>query len=104
MGEAIVNIIYARNRCPTSALEGMIFEEALTSMKPYISHMKIYGCIAYTKILDSMRSKLEAKGTRCIFLGYCKGTKAYRLLCLDTKKIIKSCNVEFLNHKSANKK
>ncbi len=30
------------------------------------------------------------------FLGYCEGTKAYRLMCLETKRIIKSRDVVFL--------
>ena len=29
------------------------------------------------------------KGTKCVFLGYYKGMKAYRLICLETNKIIK---------------
>ena len=102
--EAVVNAVYTRNRCPTSALQGMTPQQAWTGMKPSISHMRIFGCIAYAKVPDSRRGKLEAKGTRCIFLGYCEGTKAYRLMCLDTQKIIKSRDVEFLEHKSASGK
>jgi len=30
------------------------------------------------------------------FLGYCEGTKAYRLMCVETKRIIKNQNVVFL--------
>lgn len=33
-------------------------------------------------------------------LGYYEDTKVYRLIRLETKKIIKSCNVEFLEHKN----
>jgi hypothetical protein len=36
------------------------------------------------------------KDTKCLLLGYCEGTKAYRLMCLQTKKIIKCSDVEFL--------
>ncbi len=32
----------------------------------------------------------------CVFLGYCEGTKAYRLMCVETKRIIKSQDVVFL--------
>jgi hypothetical protein len=32
----------------------------------------------------------------CVFLGYCEGTKAYRLMCVKTKRIIKSRHVVFL--------
>jgi hypothetical protein len=102
--EAVVNVVYTRNRCPTSALQGMTPQQAWTGMKPSISHMRIFGYIAYAKVPDSMRGKLNAKDTRCIFLGYCEGTKVYRLMCLDTQKIIKSRDVEFLEHKSGSGK
>jgi hypothetical protein len=32
----------------------------------------------------------------CVFLGSCEGTKAYRLMCVETKRIIKSRDVVFL--------
>jgi hypothetical protein len=32
----------------------------------------------------------------CVFLGYYEGTKAYCLMCLKTKKIIKSRDVMFI--------
>jgi hypothetical protein len=45
---------------------------------------------------DEKRGKLDAKGTKCLFLGYCEGTKAYRLMCVQSKKIIKCRDVEFM--------
>jgi hypothetical protein len=47
-------------------------------------------------IPDKKRSKLESKSMPCVFLGYCEGTKAYRLMCVETKRIIKSQDVVFL--------
>ena len=38
-------------------------------------------------------TKLDAKGIKFTFLGYCTRTKAYRLICLETKNIIKIKNV-----------
>jgi hypothetical protein len=49
---------------------------------------------------DQRRTKLDAKGVKCLFLGYCEGTKAYRLICLETKKIIKSPDVVFFEDKT----
>ena len=34
--------------------------------------------------------------SKCLFLGFCEGTKAYRLMFLQTKKIIKYRDVKFL--------
>ena len=55
----------------------------------------MFGCIAYAKVPDEKRSKLDAKGIKCLMLRYCEGTRAYRLMCLETKKIIKSPDVTF---------
>jgi transposase InsO family protein len=51
-------------------------------------HIRVFGCIAYAKIPDASRTKLEAKSVKCLFLGYCEWSKAYRLICLESKKII----------------
>ena len=58
--------------------------------------MRTFRCIAFAKVPDSQRTKLEPKGTKCLFLGYCEGTKAYRLMSVETKKILRSRNVTFV--------
>lgn len=102
--KAIVNAMYTRNMCPISAFEGITSKEAWTCKKPSIFYIRIFGCFACAKVLDSMREKLKEKDTRCLFLGYCKDTKAFRLMYLDTKKVIKSCDVDFLEHTSTSEK
>jgi hypothetical protein len=58
--------------------------------------MRVFGCIAYAMVPDEKRGNLDAKGTKCLFLGYCEGTKAYRLMCVRSKYIIKCRDVEFM--------
>jgi len=94
--EAVVNAAYTRNRCPSRALASITPEEAWSGRKPSISHMHVFGCIAYAMVPDEKRGKLDAKGTKCLFLGYCEGTKAYRLMCVQSKKIIKCRDVDFM--------
>ncbi len=50
----------------------------------------------YAMVPEEKRGKLDAKGTKCLFLGYCEGTKAYRLMCVQSKKIIKCRDIEFM--------
>ena len=97
--EAVSNAAYTRNRCPTSAVASMTPQEAWSGRRPNIGHMRIFGCIAYALDLSPQRSKLDAKGTKCMLLGYWEGSKAYRLMCLETKKIIKSRDVTFVEEK-----
>lgn len=76
----------------------MILEEAWNGKKPLVSHLRVFGCIAYTNMPNSQKTKFEAKALKCLFFGYCEDTKAYRLMCLDTKKIIRYCDVTFCKY------
>lgn len=75
--EAMINMMYTRNRCSTSVLKRMNFEEAQTGNKIYIFYMRIFMYIAYVKIVDSIRGKLKRISIRFLFLNYYKGTKAH---------------------------
>jgi len=89
-------MVYINNRCPTKALESKTLQEAWTGRKPDVSHLRVFGYKTFAHILDEKRSKLESKSMPCVFLGYCEGTKAYRLMCVETIWIIKSRDVVFL--------
>jgi hypothetical protein len=67
-----------------------------TDKKPDVSHLKVFSCKAFAHIPNEKRSKLESKSMPCVFLGYYEGIKAYRLMCVETKRIIKSRDVVFL--------
>ena len=95
-GEAVSTAVYTRNRCPTQALASKTPQEAWSGIRPHVSHMRTFGCIAYALVPSAKRTKLDAKGIKCLFLGYCEGTKAYRLMCVESKKIIKCRDVTFL--------
>ena len=93
--EGVVNAVYTRNRCPTSAVANMTPGQAWSGRQPCIVHMCIFGCIAFAKVPDARRTKLDAKVEKCVFLGYCEGTKVYRLMSVETKKIIRLRDVTF---------
>ncbi len=61
-----------------------------------MSHLRVFGCKAFAHVPDEKRTKLESKSMPCVFLGYYEGTKAYRLMCVKTKRIIKSRHVVFI--------
>jgi hypothetical protein len=71
-------------------------QEAWSSAKPDVSHLRFFGCKTFAHILDEKRSKLESKSMPCVFLGYCERSKTYCLMCVETKRIIKSRDVMFL--------
>jgi len=59
--EAVTTIVYIMNRTPTIVVHGMTLEETFTCKKPNVSHLVVFGCIAYVHVLDEKRSKLDPK-------------------------------------------
>ncbi len=95
-GKVLNTVVYIKNRCPSKALNSKTPQEAWSGRKPNVSHLRVFGCKAFAHVPDEKRTKLESKSMPCVFLGYYEGTKAYRLICLETKRIIKSRDVLFI--------
>jgi transposase InsO family protein len=93
--EALSTAVYLLNRSPTTALNEMTPYEAWTGMKPSVSHLKAFGCLAYAHIPKDERRKLDPKAKKCIHLGYGVVRKGYRLYDLSTSRIIYSRDVVF---------
>lgn len=96
-GEAVMTAIYLKNRSPTTALSGCIPEEAWSGSRIDLSHLRVFGCTAYSLIPEQKRRKLDAKAKIYIFVGYSETSKGYRLADpSDPRKVILSRNVAFL--------
>ena len=74
-GYALDTSVYILNRVPSKSLEVTSYE-IWTNKKPYISHIKVWGYLAYVK--QTMSDKLETKSDRCMFVGYPKETNGYQ--------------------------
>ena len=98
--EAVSCAVYLLNRCPTRSLQGVIPEEAWSGHKPSVTHLRVFGCVAYAKILYARRRKLDDKSEKCIFVGYGERRMGYKLYNPITKKVIMSRDVIFEEDKS----
>jgi hypothetical protein len=70
-------------------------EEKFTCKKPDVSHLIMFGCIAYVHVPDEKRSKLDPKVEKCIFIGYYLEQKGYRCFNSSTRKLQVSRDVVF---------
>ncbi|TXG70982.1 hypothetical protein EZV62_005917 [Acer yangbiense] len=95
-------LIYLLNICPTKSLDSKTPQEAWSSHKPSVSHLRVFGSIAYIKVPETRRTKLEVKGEKCILVGYGDRTMGYRLYNPITKKVIFSRDVIFEENESWN--
>jgi glutaredoxin len=95
-GEAVNTAVYIKNRCPTKAFDSKTLQETWSGKKPDLFHLKIFGCITFAHVPNEKRTKLESKSMPCVFLKYYEDTKVYYLICVETKRVIKSKDVMFI--------
>ena len=62
--------------------------------KPKLSFLKVWGCDAYVKRLQT--EKLESKADKCVFIGYPKETVGYTFYLRSEGKVFVSKNGSFL--------
>lgn len=93
--EAVSCAVYLINRSPTKILQNSTPNEQWFGKKPSVSHLKTFGCLAYIHVLDSLRTKLDDKSEKCVFIGYSERSKAYKLYNPTMKKVVISRDVCF---------
>ena len=96
--EAVATVVYVRNVCPTSSFKGVTPHERFFSVKPDVGHLRVFGCTAFVHVPDEKRRKLDAKSVKGIFVGYPSGSKGYKVYVPETRKMIKSRDVKFLEN------
>jgi hypothetical protein len=69
--------VYVQNRLSHSGLGFKTPEEMFSGKKPYVSHLKIFGCLVFVHILKERRTKMDPSGKKGIFVGYCEVSKAF---------------------------
>jgi len=68
--EAIDYDIYLSNRYPIKGLNDMTSQEAWNGTKSCVSHLKFFRSIDYLHVDDQVRTKLDNKSKKIIFVGY----------------------------------
>jgi hypothetical protein len=85
-GEAVMTVVHLLNRSPTEALDGKASYEAWHRHKPTVSHLRIFGCLAFIKELNHV-DKLDDRSTLGVFIGYAEGAMAYHVLDPMTRRV-----------------
>jgi len=91
----IQTIVYFFNKTIRTCFGDKTPYEIWHGAKPAISHYQVFGCFVYVFIDKKMRSKLDAKITKLVFVGYINTNEGYRLWEPNTKKVRKIANVIF---------
>ena len=92
-GYALQTACYLLNNVPSKSVVSTPYE-MWNGRKPSISHLRVWGCPAYVKHLDS--DKLGPRSDRCLFIGYPKETKGYFFYLENEQKVFVALRAIFL--------
>jgi len=101
--ETLSTAVYLRNRSPSKAVKGMTPFESFHGKKPYVGHLRVFGCVCYAHIAKDERKKLDVVARRCVLIGYGTEVKGYRLYDPDREKAFFNRDVKFNEEKSHDK-
>eukprot|EP00253_Pinus_taeda_P024740 PITA_24740 len=99
--EAVACAIYVIKRSTKSVMD-RVPEQVWSGMYCSISHLKVFGCVAYAHVPKERTCKLDDKSEKCIFIGYSEQSKAYKLYKPVSKMTIISRDVVFKEQESWN--
>lgn len=94
-GRACEVFVHIHNRTPTSATPGSVPYSLWHGKLPDVSHLRVFGCLAYVFIRKRDRKALQPKSRKCVFVGYPEGVKGWLFWDLHARKFIISSHVQF---------
>ena len=86
--EAVQCAVYVQNRFPHAKLGEKTPQEIWSGKKPSVSHLKVFGSVAYGQVPSQHRTKLEDRSRKYIFIGYDEKSKAYKLFDPVNNKVV----------------
>jgi hypothetical protein len=91
----VIIVVYLLNRVPCKAVNGMTPIETWHGKRPAVHHLRTFDCIVYVRNTKPHPKKLDDRGRKMIFIGYERGTKAYKAYDPITRKVTITWDVVF---------
>ena len=88
--------LHMYNVTPIKHTEYKTPKELWSGQKLNISHLRVFGCLAWVHILKKRRHKLQLKSRAMIFIGYEPGSKGYQFWDAAHQRFKISCDVKFV--------
>jgi hypothetical protein len=88
----VITAVYLLNQVPCKANDVKISFQVWYGKTPTV---KTFGCVVYVRSTKPHLKKLDDRGWKMIFVGYERGTKAYRAYNPITRRVTILCDVIF---------
>jgi len=93
-----IHVVHIINMLPTPVLNDFSPHEMLYKTPPNFNQLKVFGSLCYASTLSTNRSKFDPRASKCVFIGFKKGTKGYILLNVQSREIFMYRDVVFYEH------
>ena len=95
--DVLLTAVHLRNRCVIRALAGQTPYEAWHGVKPDISNLRAFGCLAYAHLHlhQQPQGKLGVRAIPCALIGYAPEAKAWLLWDAARRVVLESRDVRF---------
>lgn len=95
-GEAVHAACYLKNLTPMNTDRGPKSPDELwTGKRPRLSHLRVFGCIAFAYLPPAKRDKLDKTSFKGVFVGYSQTARQYRILNPIDMTVKRFSSVEF---------
>ena len=78
-GEAANTTVYVQNWTPHQDLGNKTPKEVFIGVNSVVGELRIFGFLVYFHVPKDKRNKLESTGRKCMFVGYFKKYKEFRI-------------------------
>eukprot|EP00253_Pinus_taeda_P012244 PITA_12244 len=94
--EACNTIVYVQNKTPHQALSKITPEKVFTGKTPEVNHFTIFGSLAYCRVLEEKKKKLDQTVEKWYLVGYSENAKAYIIYLPRSRKVVVRRDVKFM--------
>ena len=74
-GEALLTACHVHNRVSSKKIKVSPYE-LWNERKSNLDYIKLWGCLAFYRVIDSKRTKFGLRAIKSVFVGYAKNSKA----------------------------
>ena len=101
--EACNTTVYVQNRTPHRALGKITPEKVFIGKTPKVSHFRIFGSLAYCRIPEEKRKKLNQTAEKGYLVRCRENTKAYIIYLPWRRKVVVRRDVKFMEERAFRK-
>lgn len=84
--DCIAHVVYLINRLPSPVIANRTPFEILFGKTANYDNLRVFGCLAYATTKRVNRHKFAPRARPCVFLGFERGMKGYKLYDLQNRE------------------